>query len=232
MSPLKITFQINGPIVMPVNPLHLDALLAYIYTQSRLFLLEEPYTQEDILALADDLPLARAGKGESWVYKASALQPAGPMEHSSRFFTTRHSPENLATSMANKTIVNKRDKLPHPHMSHKGKVDLARGHVRNSLLYHSVTMVESMEAYCIGDKDAIIDSFSSGHITHLGKMRRMGFGLIQSISVEEDELAITQWKNRVRPNEEPGDIPISSPMRPPYWLKEKENLCFMPSDLI
>lgn len=232
MSPLKVTFEINGPIVMPVRPLHLDALLAYIYTQSRLFMLEAPYTQDDILALADDLPLARTGEGENWVYKASALQPSGFMEHSSRCFTTRHSADNIATAMAEQTIVNKRDKLPHPHMSHKGKVDLTRGHVRNSLLYHPVTMVDNMEAFCIGDKDAIIDSFSSGHITHLGKMRRMGFGLIKSISVVDDTDAEKHWKKRVRPFEESGDIPVSSPLRPPYWLKEKEHLCFVPSNLI
>lgn len=216
---------------MPSRPLHLDALLAYAYTQSRLFLLEEPYSQEEMIALADNLPFEQCGTGDEWVYKASALQPTGRMEHSSRFITTRHSASRMASAMANKTIINKRDRLPHPHMSHKGKVDFTRGHVRNSLLYNPVTMVDSMEAFCIGDKETIIDNLSSGHITHLGKMRRMGFGLIQSISVVNDPLAETKWKNRVRHFEEEGDIQVSSPLRAPYWLKANEHLCFMPASI-
>lgn len=232
MEPLKITFEINGAMVLPDRPLHLDALLAYVYTQSRMFMLEAPYSKDDLIALGEDLPIERAGEGDNWFYKASALQPVGKLEHTSRFMTTRHSDVGLAEAMAKKEVVNRRDTLPHPHMSHKSVVDLSRGALRNSLIYQHIAVVDKMVSYCIGDKDSLINDLSSGYITHLGKMRRMGLGLIKSISVEVDEEAKVKWQERVRPYAIEGDIQVSSPIRAPYWSKEKDTLCFMPSYLI
>lgn len=232
MTPLKITFTLGSPICLPNRPLHLDALLAYINTQKSLFMLNESSTREDLLALADDLPFKRYEKDGKWVYMASALQPRGSMEKSSRFFTKRNNVGDLCQAMASGQVLNKRDKLPHPKMSHAGQLDFNRGHQRNSLMYHPVANVDAMEAYCVGDKDLVCEAFNQGYLTHLGKLRRLGMGFIKEIDISEDESAKENWKCRVKPFEDEGDVQIISPLNPPYWEGRNNTLCFMPSELI
>ncbi|APE04167.1 hypothetical protein BM526_19555 (plasmid) [Alteromonas mediterranea] len=232
MEPLKITFELGSAICLPRHPLHLDALIAYINTQKGLITLDEPYSRDALMALADDLPFACYGDGEDWVYKASALQPVGDLKHTSRFFTNKNDKTGIATAVKNDQIQLKRQVSALEKMSHAGQLDFNRGHQRNALIYHSITYVEKMEAYCIGDKDLLQEALSSGHLTHLGKLHRMGFGFIKHITIEECEEAKTKWKNRVKPFEEKGDIPVTSPIRPPYWDLEAKTLSFMPSELI
>ena len=220
MTPLKITFTLGSPICLPNRPLHLDALLAYINTQKSLFMLDESATREDLLALADNLPFKRYEKCGDWVYMASALQPKGSIEKSSRFFTKRNDVDALCKSMASGQVLDKRDKLPYPKMSHAGQLDFNRGHQRNSLMYHPVA------------KELLCEAFKHGHLTHLGKLRRLGMGFIKEIDISVDESAKENWKCRVKPFEEEGDVQITSPLRPPYWEGRNNTLCFMPESLI
>lgn len=232
MEPLKITFELGSVICLPKHPLHLDALLAYINTQKGLITLEEPHSREALLALADDLPFERYGKGEEWIYKASALQPVGDLLHSSRFYTNRHDKGTIGSGVKSNQIQLKRQAAALEKMSHAGQLDFNRGHQRNALVYHNITYVEKMEAYCVGDKALIEEALSSGYLTHLGKLHRMGFGFIKQVEVEVCTDANHMWKQRVKPFEEDGDVPITSPLRPPYWDMGTKTLCFMPTNLI
>jgi CRISPR type IV-associated protein Csf3 len=232
MEPLKITFTLGSAISLPKHPLHLDALLAYVNTQKGLLTLEEPHSREQLLALADDLPFKRFGKGDDWVYMASALQPVGEMLHTSRFYTCRNDVEKLSSAIVRGQAKLKRDELPFPKLSHSGKLDFNRGHQRNALNYHSVTYVDKMVAYCVGDPELIEEALTSGYLTHLGKHHRMGFGFITGIDIKRDDAAKELWKNRVKPFESDGDVAISSPLRPPYWDLSTKTLCFMPSALV
>ncbi|WP_338853799.1 type IV CRISPR-associated protein Csf3 (plasmid) [Alteromonas macleodii] len=232
MEPLKITFELGSAICLPKYPLHLDALIAYINTQKGLITLEEPHSRKALLALADDLPFERHGDGEDWIYKASALQPVGDLKHSSRFYTNRHDKASIASAVKNNQIQLKRQAASLEKMTHAGQLDFNRGHQRNALVYHNITYVDKMEAYCIGDKLLLEEALSSGHLTHLGKLHRMGFGFIKQVEIKVCSEANELWKQRVKPFEEKGDMSVSSPLRPPYWDIGTKTLCFMPVNLI
>lgn len=232
MTPLKITFKLGSAISLPKHPLHLDALVAYINTQKGLLTLEAPYTREQLLSLGEDLPFKRHGKDDKWVYMASALQPVGEMHHTSRYFTTRNNVSTLCDSIKRGQVRMKRNELPLPKLSHAVQLDFNRGHQRNALNYHSVTYVDEMVAYCIGDAELIEEALCSGYLTHLGKHHRLGLGLIKEIDIKADDSANDFWEMRVKPFQSDGDIAVSSPLRPPYWDLSAKTLCFMPSELL
>lgn len=232
MEPLKITFTLANDMVYPAMPLHLDALLAYAVTQDNLVTLGDNPSPDDLLALSEDMPIAKHEQDGQWVYKASALAPEGLMTHSRHFFTQRQDPAKMAALIVNgKVQYNRYKGEALPPLSHKMKLDLTRGAQRNLLGYYSITNVPTMTAYCVADRDFVEEYLiDSGWITHIGGRRRQGLGRLARVDIETCDAAQTLWQNRVKPfalHED--DTPIIATCRPPYWEKANQQPAFIPA---
>ena len=113
---------------------------------------------------------------------------------------------------------------------HALKIDTKRGSQKNILAYYPTTECRRLVAYCIGDKTLLDEALNEwGHISHIGAKRRMGHGLIQSISIEDDDTALTAWQKRTMPWPLCDDVvPMRCTTQNPYFDKTKvKDGCFL-----
>ena len=239
--PLRVTFNLVTPIVAPVYPIHLDSLIAYGVTQTKLAALRSsggPAGEMDntlVRSLADSLPLAREVRGDDWVWKASALIPSEIRFQSIRMMTRKSDPYEFAKRI-------ERDEIK---LSSRATTMISNGApytfnlIKQTgiptprLMFYPVQHVASFVAWCVGEIDEIEDLLNpeNGIITSIGKSRRISHGIIQSVSIEEDPEAHTQWLRRVLPWPEEGYVSVDAATRPPYWAPENRKTAFMPGDL-
>ncbi len=70
-TPFRVTWRLSHPVCLSERPLHLDALLAWARVREAV---SSGLPAQQALKTQEDLPLDRAVKGVSEVWKASALQ--------------------------------------------------------------------------------------------------------------------------------------------------------------
>lgn len=218
MQPLKVTFIFASPVVMENEyPLHLDALLSWARVQEA----GEQGLENPWKIGSEDLPLARAGEGDSWVWQASKLvfTPKTPRELIN--MQRKSDPSAYYADFDQNLWSN--DKTPKPPEKRKlpPTINTQSGQHRAYQYYVAYQWMEKAEAWCVGDADRVKSMLE--RLTHIGKRGRGGFGLISSVNVEpcqETDL----WKLRVLPGSVPGldgieYAPVMSPPRAPYWDK-------------
>lgn len=210
MQPLCVTFQFANLVSTSDQPLHLDGLLAWSSVEQA-----RRAGETDLAAAAARLPLAREGEPAVWC--ASALE-----------FSYRSPP-------AFRTLVRKTDVDDYADAITKGRIKLAKsrdqiptgsGRYRNYLVSYTVRQADHAKAWCIGDADAVRDLLSE--VRHVGRLGRMGYGLITAVSVEPDERAARMWKLRHLPWQEDGYLLCIGNFRAPYWDKTTMTEVFSP----
>lgn len=240
MEPLKITFRIQGGLVSPPYPIHLDALLAYAVTMARLDPDDPPADIAALREIANDLPLERYEQDGEWVWKASALMPLGTIRNTSRFFTQRLDKKAYAVHVGEGRIQLGRYQ-PDPALPpgadmapYQNKIDTLRGAHRNLLGFYPVLDVTEVEAWCVGDRDGIEDYLvGRGLVTHIGARRRSGHGQVSAVCIQSAPDAEEMWKLRVRPWQMlENDAQIQAAWRAPYWATENKGQAFCPISLI
>lgn len=228
MEPLKVTFKLGSMMVMPPNPIHLDALVAYAVTQERLPELE--FDPRPISSLAEELPIEKYELGGDWCWKASALSPSSILERSSRHYTQRIDQDSYATAAREGFIQAGRQRGELKRMSHAIKIDTLRGSQRNLLGFYRTARVDELVGYIVGDKDQIIYYLKeSGLITHIGPRRRQGHGKIVDVIIESDQMALEKWMLRVKPFKLlDADVEVFATTKPPYFDKTLIQPAFIP----
>lgn len=226
MSPLKLKWKLATPIVVGAYPLHLDALIA--------FAMSEEGKRLDFASWDDDakldLPLERAQQGNLECWKASALLPTQPGEHSMRFWTRRSDPYDYANRMkAGQIDV----KTKFPLKPYGIKFDTVRGTFKQMFKFFAVRQVSDLQAWCVGDMDRIAELLApeAGYITYLGAKSRMGYGRIIDFSIEIDEQASEKWMSRVLPWPAPDCIEVEAAVAPPYWDAKNRTTAWINPDL-
>lgn len=216
--PLKITFTFASPVVMDSEyPIHLDALLAYAMVESAC-----ENRVADAWLEGTNLPLERAGEGDSWVFKASRLifMPAAPRE---MLNMQRKSDPTIFYDEFDKGLWGfPLSKNGAPSTKTPPTINTKSGQFRAYQFYVAVQWMEKAEAWCVGDRGAIEQLL--GRLAYVGKMGRNGWGAISDIRVEVDPEANEKWAIRVLPEDVPGTpgieyTSVMSPPRAPYWNK-------------
>jgi CRISPR type IV-associated protein Csf3 len=94
--------------------------------------------------------------------------------------------------------------------------------------YPTLTVPEA-RAWCVGDRARITELL--GSLTHLGKLRRLGFGRIGSIEIVDDaEPERHRWNIRTLP-----DAPVPNRhmgqdnLRAPYWDRTRREFITAPA---
>lgn len=236
MTPLKITFQVSGGVVSPPYPLHLDALLAYAQTYDALRDVADEPGVSQLRALADNMPIQRFERDGDWCYMASAVQPEGPILNDTRYYTQRINQGDYSNRVSKEQIQHGRHKPGQALERLQFQIDTARGVFRNHLGFYPVQQsatasgaLLTLVGWCVAEKWWIEDRLLSGRITHLGARRRSGHGKIESITIENDPMASSNWKLRIRPWKLlEDDLEIQAAWKPPYWAPENRGVAFCP----
>ena len=189
---LKITFKIKNGIALNDNEMFFDAILASALIKKVL--------REDVLLLGDEvldieLPLLKLENEGIEFYTASLVKLKGKQitERMRRKFD-----ENYLIYCESK------------------KIDIQRGEFKSLNKPYVVYLVDELVFYAIGNKDEVEELLKE--IDSLGGKRKLGYGLIKEVAVEEvDECKIFR---RV-PYETQG---IPGRIEPPYWLSREWNL--------
>ena len=101
LAPLKVTFMLDTPMVPSAYPIHLDALVAYALTQTKLAAMDETVqSNESIRQLAEELPFAKETRDGEWVWQASALVPEVVGEQAVRMWTRKTNVYDYASRAA------------------------------------------------------------------------------------------------------------------------------------
>lgn len=237
LSPLKVTFELDTPMVASAYPVHLDALVAFAITKAAIAGMDaDSLSDEGVRALAAELPFDRHSHGGEWVWKASALIPDQEGEQSVRMWTRKTNTADYAQRAAAGTLdIGARTKNAlAAGTKYAGAIVTVRGLLKNQFEFYPVKEVFHLSAWCVGDIDLIEPLLApeSGLITHLGKRTRIGHGRIKSVSIKEHSDAAENWKIRVLPwAESNAYVPVDAAFRPPYWAVENRGAAFVPVDL-
>lgn len=203
--PLRITFDVVTPWCPPALGLHLDGLIGWALVKEAE---SEGRFIEDYDAVLADLPFDRHETPSGWVWKASFVRPTHVHGTELRYMTAKTATEEFARRMVAGTIEGK------PLTT----IDTVRGPYKNAAEFYHIEHVDRCVAYCVGDPERIAPLLDQ--ITHLGRRARLDHGRIGSFAVDEDEQAVTLWRQRHMPEPENGHQPIMGRLQPPYWMGE------------
>lgn len=185
MSPLRIEISLAGPIARPVRPIHLDSLIAHQLVQRDLPPdVDIPTIREKIASL----PLGRAEIGGDWVWMASSVAFEWLTPPAQHFAVRAVRAPAIAEWQLKGIFTNRKE---------DSAIDTARGTFKASTYAHEVQWARRAVAYCVGDKDKIVDLLS--RIENIGTRRRLGSGQVTSIEVIDDPQAEKLWQRRYLP---------------------------------
>jgi CRISPR type IV-associated protein Csf3 len=228
MQPLHIRIDLVSPLAaFDKRPSYLDGLLSGVYGE-RLLADQgasvarpglDPFQEAlNLSAFLEDTEI-----GGEMIWKASRLVPAwiGPLQWWT--MTRRTDPLNYMWGQDTGLV-----------KSNRASVDLNSGQERNYFWYLPIREASHLDAWCIGDPDAIRDLLGSAR--SIGKHRNNGFGLVSRVHVQHDEVAHQKWRWRPLPVEETGSeedpaltyAPAFETVRPPYWDALARKKCRIP----
>lgn len=249
MEPLRITIFLRTPVVEAEAARNLDSLLAWCMVEEARTKGPEP----DYDAIHEALPLERAEGEGGWVWKASQLIEGGRYQTNARWLSRKFWSEGYAEMYeSGRMIVSGQKGLGVPtdrltavpsdkprrdgkYMvqtgAKAGQIDTSRNHTKNAGFFYSVAGMHRLTAFAVGDRERI-EHLLNTYATHVGKRRRLGHGEVRHIQVERDPSGAILWSQRVMPWKiHETDIPCESPLRPPYWRRERAVAAWKPRDL-
>lgn len=224
MKPLRVDFHFATPIVIPANPIHLDAILAAMCVERAI-----QARDEDYLSAQERLPLAREERGGLAVWKASAIEL------------------NLENGIMGGCMIRRTDVEAIIDARESGFIDFGasivdtnRGKDKNYMLYYRTSAVRTASAWCVGDQQKIVDLLKG--VRHIGRMGRNGHGRLDTriidgvelpaIDVVDDKTAKTRWQERVLPWPVDGYEPIMAACQAPYWDAKNRRPCYVPPAIL
>lgn len=218
MEPLKISIELQTPMVEPGEIMHLDALLGALKVKQVKKKLGEGINPRDY---HHDIPVDRytTASGQ-WVFKASAFQLASDQTPQMWMHTGRL---NLAQAAQHRNDGFLRLRA--------AKVALGGGAFKTSLFHFPITTAR-LTAYCRGDKQGIEALLVD--CQQVGGRRGTGFGQVSSITVESVPESECNWMRRALPSD--ADVAKDShalaiaALHAPYWDRALHQPVLMPTN--
>ena len=188
----------------PVNPIHLDGLIA-----NRLVRRDLPAdTHLDLIKTRIlELPLARMEVGGDWVWAASTIAFEWTAPPSQAFATLAIRAHEIAPIQASGIMTNRAPDT---------KIDTARGQYKAGTYARDRQWAARAMAFCIGDEEQIRDLMTG--LDQIGPRRRLGAGVVTGVEVVQDERALDLWRRRSLPvgADGPGRLAEGAYRLPPY----------------
>lgn len=232
MKPLRVRWRLTSPIATGGYPIHLDALIAYAQTELalRMAAMTGHGLEAPIRSLGDRLPLESETRDGQTVWKASALIPTETAElgHGMRFWTRKTDPFDYTDRFSKGHLMLRG--VPGQLKPNALKIDTQRGLLKNGYKFYSVKQVTELEAWCIGDEEALrelLDPECGSPIQSIGARGRSGLGTIESFLLEQDPSANERWQQRVLPWPHEGAVQAEMATRPPYWDQMNKTVAYV-----
>lgn len=200
--PLRVRAYLKGPMRRPDHPIHLDGLLGWSAAREAL------EAARDATTAVANLPLER----RNGVWAASALHCAVTGGQQVLFRARRIDYARIAEQ--GEVLI---DKVKPSELRQE------TGKLKGYTLYDSIAWTPTATAWCIGEPERVRELLAS--ITHIGKLRRLGFGAIAHWEVVEDPQAETLWRWRALPEAAvPGDgyALARVTLHPPYHDRTRQ----------
>jgi len=254
MQPLKVTFNIQTPIIPSDNGLiHLDGVLAYAVVQEAL-LFDPNARQKTIRELHANLDAVLESEAQDGlsIYRASCIAFEGgdiDSEGGQVAFTRRTEVFGMAEAIGHfnthgDRVLNKDPSYFNPKpmiadtrkngdvvSARVDKINTQSAELRNYLFYLPVVRAPKAIAYCIGDQDKI-QYLCDKYIKNIGRKAGAGYGMVGSVMVELDTQATKRWKRRTFPWAVKDYVEVQKGnYAAPYWDKTTETLVWVPEDL-
>lgn len=209
---LRVVFELNRPMRIPENPIHLDALLAWAVVDEA-----TEAGHPDPWSLQHELPLERhsSANASQWCWKASMLV-ARPT--SIQFMANRtRGQDGLLISKAMDVLAAPPNTLPQ-----------GSGRYKQFLLSDPLQWVSALTAWCISTDRDRLESLLR-RVRHIGKLRAIGAGRVSNLEIHPGEDA-GQWMCRAMPEPMPGYLPVHGALRPPYWDRSARSITYLPQE--
>ena len=217
MEPLRITFDMGTPVIVPDTPIHLDGLLSWARVDEGTAGDEgaEPWSVQH------DLPLEKFFTSSAWCFKASWLTFTWAGEPRAFHLSRRSDPVEFANAYVS-GVLGKR----------KPSWNAASGPTKGYSILGQERLAVRAEAFAVGDADRI--SVLLSRVICLGKHHRLGKGLIRSFRVESVFHDACPWHRRHLPDDteiaREGTVRAPGALSAPYWEKLCQTIVRIPID--
>lgn len=203
--PVRVTFTLRMPMVVPSTDKTLDALLSCAAVRRA-----DHEGHSDPWSMQHDIGVKRHAVGQQWCFMAGnvAIEWEGPMDYVHYIRRARLEDHVEAWSRG--------------LLSSRPRFDAQRGPTKAGSFMQPIRWVKQIQAFAVVED---VDRFKSllPWITHIGKLWHKDFGAVDSFAVARDEAATARWQQR--------NLPIGSEygnahalafgaLVSPYWKAE------------
>lgn len=214
MKPIRISFQLRTPMIVPPGPKTLDAVLSWAAVRQAEFA-GEP----DPLLLQHETGLSRHQVGDEWCPMASYFESMGASPAEPFHYIKRQKLQDYTDAWLN-GVIKKRPAF-----------DAQRGSTKAGLYMQSSRWVDQLTAWAVVDDEARFTSLLPW-VTHIGKLHHHDAGAVKSFEVIDDETAQQRWANRPIPlgsdAATPNHVMATSCLRSPYWKRSEFQPALVP----
>jgi len=213
IEPFHVRFVIGTAMRLPTHGIPLDSLLAFAAVEEA-----TEMGHDTPLDAIHDLGLERyvADDGR-WCHKASVLTLAAAQDTYNAQMTRPALVREYAGALDAGLISGRMDIL-----------SLGTGRYKAYLFSHPMGTCASAEAWGVGNVERV--RALASRIRSIGKLSRLGAGIVISQQIDLDDSAHTRWRNRAIPatNPVPGSALMQCGYQAPYWDTRLHGMCAVP----
>ena len=205
MTPVRVTFTMRTPMVIPYADKHLDALLSWAAVQKAEF-----GGHEDPWLVQHDIGVQRHVVGTQWCFQASLLNFDWLGERSQLHYIKSSKLEDFADAQMDGLL----DRRPF--------FDGRRGSTKAGSYLAPIRWAKAVTGYAIVEDMARFQGLLPW-VTHIGKLRHKDWGAVASFVIAEDTEADVLWRRRNLPVASPfasEHAPAAAGLVSPYWKRE------------
>lgn len=204
MEPVRVTFQMRTPMVVPYGDKHLDAVLSWAAVQRSEF-----HGEDDPWDHQHDIGVARHVVGDAWCFQASRLQFEWIGPRSQLHYIKRSKLEDYADAHMNGLL----DRRP--------AFDAQRGSTKAGSYLVPMRWASSVTGYAMVENMEIFRRLLNW-VTHIGKLRHKDMGAVAAVEIATDPAATERWSIRNLPvgsSAASRHVPAVGALVSPYWKR-------------
>lgn len=205
MKPVRVTFTLRTPMVIPPGAKHFDALLSWASVKEAEF-----NGHAAPFDMQHNIGVAKHTAGSDWCFKAGAIEIDWLGDREKLHYIKRQRIESFADAYMDGLL----DKRPY--------FDGKSGATKAGSYIEPIRWTKNVTAFAIVEDLQRFEELLPW-ITHIGKLHHKDYGAVNEFKIVEDPLANTMWTRRNLPvNSDAADshVLMMGGLHSPYWKRE------------
>ena len=205
-TPVRITFTMRTPMVVPRVDKPLDALLSWAAVQQADF-----EGNEDPISMQHDIGLAKHTVGEQWCFMASNVT------------IDWYSPPSVVHYVKRQRLEDYVEAWDSGLLSKRPYFDGQRGSTKAGSYVLPTRWASTVSAFAVVEDMERLNALLPW-VTHIGKLHHKDFGAVRSVEVVTDDTARTEWAWRNLPagsDMARGHHASVGGLKSPYWRRDR-----------